>query len=347
MRASLPLGEYLLLAVERTLMRNFLIAFLVFLVWSFFGLWLYSWLNPEPNENQANNGLVENNEKVDSADTELPVMTDEPIDTLTIDEAYKTEFIDIPATGMRAVSEAGDIIFLYPEGFIIKKNSAEIVIPDEVVDFKYKLNTYMLEHPDTELHISSQYSPSEIISSPNLGIQRGKMVKDELAATGIAAERIVIKPNITQIAFNTDESFRHSFSFSFKPLDLERIEALKKQIPESKTVYPTYSYQGIMVNEALNNFKDEVTEILKENPNLHLEVIGHTDNVGNAIDNYTKGLEYARQVRWYLVTKAKIDRNKITAISKGESEAIASNGSVKGRELNRRIEIKFYLDAND
>ena len=238
-------------------------------------------------------------------------------------------------------------LFSYPFGFTIKKNESAVDIPADLVDFKYKLNTYLVEHPDTELHISSQYSPSENIASPNLGIQRGRVVKEVLVVAGIPSSRIVIKPNITQITFDGDESFKHSFSFNFKPLDEERVNALKKQIPESRTVYPTYSFQGIMVNEALDNFKDEVSQILKENPNLHLEVVGHTDNVGNAIDNYTKGLEYARQVRWYLVTKANIDRNKITAVSKGESEAIASNGSTKGRELNRRIEIKFYLDAND
>ena len=133
----------------------------------------------------------------------------------------------------------------------------------------------------------------------------------------------------------------------FKPINEERIQALKKSIPETRTIYPKFSYQGIMVNDELKILQRDVSEIIKENPNLHLEVVGHTDNVGNAIDNYGKGLEYARQLRWFLVTKAGIDRNKITAVSKGESEPIAGNGTVKGRNLNRRLEVKFYLDAND
>lgn len=347
----LLLGKAIIIGSYETLMKNFLLAFLVFLVWSFFGLWLYSWLNPTDSEEQATNGIVNtdlvNSEENQTISESIASDTETTLDTLSIDTAYKTEFIDEPVTGLKAISEDGDIIFLYPEGFTITKNRPTVDIDPELVDFKYKLNTYLLEHPDTELHINSQYSPSEVIASPNLGIQRGRAVKEVLVETGIAPQRVVIRPKITQIAFSEDDTFVHSFSFNFKELDNERIAALKKQIPESRTVYPTFSSQGIMVNEALNKFKEEVSDILKENPNLHIEVIGHTDNVGNALDNYSKGLEYARQLRWYLVNRANIDRNKITAISKGESEAIASNGSVKGRELNRRLEVKFYLDAND
>jgi outer membrane protein OmpA-like peptidoglycan-associated protein len=335
-------------------MKNFLIAFLVFLVWSFFGLWLYSWLQPDKDELPettevaiGNSEETKNATQVDSPSeiTEIPLLIGD--DTTAIVEAYKEEFISAPVTGLRAVSETDDIIFLYPEGFKITKNSQLVEIPSKIVDFKYKLNTYILEHPETELHITSQYSPSENIESPNLGIKRGQAIKQLLVETGIPSERIVIKPYITQIAFANDDTFKHSFSFAFKPLNNERIEALKKQIPETRTVYPKFSYQGIMVNEDLLKLRQEVSDIIKENPNLHLEVVGHTDNVGNAIDNYTQGLEYARQLRWFLVNKSGIDRNKISAVSKGESEAIANNGTEKGRNLNRRLEVKFYLDTDE
>jgi outer membrane protein OmpA-like peptidoglycan-associated protein len=166
-------------------------------------------------------------------------------------------------------------------------------------------------------------------------------------AAGVPPERIVIKPHITQIAFSEDNTFLHSFSFAFKPVNTKRINALKNQIPESRIVYPNFSSQGIMINDELNKLKTEVSEIIKENPNLQIEVIGHTDNVGNAIDNYRTGLEYARQLRWFLVSTSGIDRNRITAISKGESENIAGNDTERERNLNRRLEVKFYMDTYD
>lgn len=335
-------------------MKNFLIAFLVFLVWSFFGLWLYSWLQPdEPGNVNSTEVAIGNGEELpDKNDGDVPTkITEIPVagevDSLPIAEAYKEEFISPPSQGLKAVGDSGDIIFLYPEGFSIQKNSPNVDVPTELVDFKYKLNTYALEHPETELHIVSQYSPSENIDSPNLGIKRGRAVKQILVNIGIPAERIVIKPFITQMPFGKDGGFKHSFAFAFKPINEERIQALKKSIPETRTVYPKFSYKKIIVNEELKILHQDVSEIIKENPNLHVEVVGHTDNVGNAIDNYGQGLEYARQLRWFLVTKTGIDRNKITAVSKGESEPIADNGTVKGRNLNRRLEVKFYLDAND
>ena len=51
------------------------------------------------------------------------------------------------------------------------------------------------------------------------------------------------------------------------------------------------------------------------NPNLIIEVIGHTDNIGNANDNYLLGLNYAKQVRWYFINKGGIDKNKVVASS--------------------------------
>ena len=69
--------------------------------------------------------------------------------------------------------------------------------------------------------------------------------------------------------------------------------------------------------------------------------MGHTDNIGNSNDNYATGLKNARQVRWYLVSKGGIDKTKIIASSKGESEPIDSNNSHQGRIANRRIKVIF------
>jgi OOP family OmpA-OmpF porin len=81
----------------------------------------------------------------------------------------------------------------------------------------------------------------------------------------------------------------------------------------------------------------EVKEILIENPDILIEIVGHTDYE----DNYRAGLGYARQVRWYLITKGGVDRNNIIATSKGESAPIDTNKSDRGRIANRRIEVIF------
>ncbi len=317
-------------------MKSFLIAFVVFLVWSFFGLWLYSWLAPT-NGKQIAEGSLQN----DSATTETletlqdTLLLNDPLDTLS----YTSE----ESHGLRAINQAGDIIFQFEEGIKIQRNTAQLDIPTSLVDFRYKLNTYLVEHPNSEVHILSMYSANENIESPNLGIQRARVIETLLLETGIQEDQIVVKPVIKEIDFDSTGAYDKGISFFVKPLDPDRLERKRNSVnvPETKVVYPRFSTQGILVNDALRELLNEVVALVEEYPDIEIEVIGHTDNVGNDVDNYAEGLSYARQVRWYLVTKGKIDRSRIRASSKGEAEPLESNDTRHGRNVNRRIEVSF------
>jgi OOP family OmpA-OmpF porin len=323
-------------------MKNFTIAFLVFITWSFFGLWFYHWLQRDAitmrNDTTKDNFTEQTASSRYEKET-LPLVTRIEkaaiLDTLSVTESL---------SGLRATTEQGDLLFVYPENIEIKKNSATIYIPTSTQGFKYKLNSYLLEHPNTELVITSKYSAEENIESSNYGKQRAKQIKAILVDAGVAAQRIVLKPHITPIQFKNDTSFDDAFSFTIQPLDLERIENSTKAIPESKTIYPRYSSSGILDSTVLKMTLQEAKMALEANSNLKITVIGHTDNIGNATDNYNRGLEFAKQVRWYLVSKGGINRKSIRAVSKGESEAIASNRTEKGRNLNQRIELKFSTE---
>ena len=123
-------------------------------------------------------------------------------------------------------------------------------------------------------------------------------------------------------------------------MDDERVKKLRT-VPESMIIYPRYNNSGIVANTQLEELVQELSHHVSNNPDLMIEVIGHTDNIGSGIDNYKMGLKYARQVRWYLINKGDFDPNQITASSRGEDEPIESNDSSSGRLANRRIEIKF------
>ncbi len=321
-------------------MRSFLIAFVIFIIWAFFGLWLYSWLQAE-NEPTA-------------VLTDKPLKNTDSIQLNAIDSA--TIMIDsishvkdsIPInnnTPMIVKNDEGDILFLFEEGIISHKNSTEIIIPDSSIDFKYKINTYLIEHPNKEVQIVSVYSPDENMETPNLGIQRGNKIKQILIQTGVPSEKIVVKPVIKDVVFNENESFNNVFSFAFKPFDKDRIEEVEVNIPESVTIYPKFSETRIIVNNNLRNLLEDVKLAFENNPEITVEVIGHTDNVGNANDNYRMGLQYARQVRWYLISKGNFEKSAIKASSKGETEPIDTNNSKRGRNANRRIEIVYNYNG--
>jgi len=85
---------------------------------------------------------------------------------------------------------------------------------------------------------------------------------------------------------------------------------------------------------------DNVYKLLTDNPNIHVEISGHTDNVGSA--NYNKKLsqERANSVVNYLIEKG-ITKDRLTASGYGFDKPIAPNTTEEGRQKNRRTEFKI------
>ena len=85
---------------------------------------------------------------------------------------------------------------------------------------------------------------------------------------------------------------------------------------------------------------DRLFKFLNDNPEIKVEISGHTDNVGS--DEYNLKLSEARanSVKDYLVSKG-INSNRINAMGYGKSKPVATNDTDEGRQLNRRVEFKI------
>lgn len=70
-----------------------------------------------------------------------------------------------------------------------------------------------------------------------------------------------------------------------------------------------------------------------------IAVYGNTDATGSAGHNQELGAACAESVKRWLVEKAGIAAGKIYVRSRGESAAEASNATLKGRQLNRNVQI--------
>lgn len=86
---------------------------------------------------------------------------------------------------------------------------------------------------------------------------------------------------------------------------------------------------------------NRVGEALSKNKNLKGAIEGYTDNVGNEAANVKLSQQRANAVRNYIVTKFKIDRNRLSAKGYGPAKPVADNATKAGREQNRRIEASF------
>jgi outer membrane protein OmpA-like peptidoglycan-associated protein len=86
---------------------------------------------------------------------------------------------------------------------------------------------------------------------------------------------------------------------------------------------------------------DEVAQLLKSHPEVeHVTVEGHTDSAGGTALNQKLSEGRAQAVRTYLVEKG-VAASRLDAKGFGESRPIADNATAKGREANRRVELKI------
>ena len=329
-------------------MKNFLTAFIVFMIWSVFGLWIYSWIQPETLTAKA---VTETPviEKIQVPEQKRNMIIESEIDS-TIAQSNKaievkkdTISLPIPIEDIKfkASNSQGDIIFQFEEGISITKNLSKIFPSEGSKDYKYKINSYLIEHPNQEVHIYSIYSPQEVVASPNIGIQRALEVEKELIGIGVHLEKIVKKSIIKNSIFSDEENYSNGFYFTFEELDIERVNKIINSIPKTRVVYPKFLDSGIAVNNELKSLLTDLKKYFTDHPNKKIDIVGHTDNVGNSSDNYAIGLKYAQQVRWYLINKGGLKRSSMIASSKGESEPLDTNNSNQGRNYNRRIEIIF------
>jgi len=83
----------------------------------------------------------------------------------------------------------------------------------------------------------------------------------------------------------------------------------------------------------------EIAKFLKENPEIKLYVVGHTDNVGSLKYSMELSLERAKAVIEALVKDYAIEREKLRAFGVGFLAPVASNETEEGKAKNRRIEL--------
>ena len=86
---------------------------------------------------------------------------------------------------------------------------------------------------------------------------------------------------------------------------------------------------------------NKVCKILTEYSNLNVEIVGHTDSIGNAQYNEILSMKRAISVREYLVSKG-ISAERINCSGMGASMPLLPNTTEENRAKNRRIEFQFY-----
>lgn len=85
---------------------------------------------------------------------------------------------------------------------------------------------------------------------------------------------------------------------------------------------------------------DQVTQVLGDYPGMRLAIEGHTDAVGGEAANRKLSQRRADAVRDYLVAKG-VAASRLETAGFGPTRPVASNGTARGRALNRRTEFRI------
>jgi outer membrane protein OmpA-like peptidoglycan-associated protein len=82
----------------------------------------------------------------------------------------------------------------------------------------------------------------------------------------------------------------------------------------------------------------EAAQIMKANPDIRVEIQGHTCSIGSDESNQKLSEKRAYAVVNFLVQYGGVDPKRLTAKGYGEGSPIAPNDTDEGRQLNRRVD---------
>jgi type IX secretion system PorP/SprF family membrane protein len=102
-----------------------------------------------------------------------------------------------------------------------------------------------------------------------------------------------------------------------------------------------FKFNDATLTSEAKNYLNDLAIMLKQNPELKIEVIGHTDDVGTEEANYTISEQRAKTVVEFLQDKG-IDKSRIKYTAKGMSEPLVPNTNEENRTKNRRVEFIIY-----
>lgn len=100
----------------------------------------------------------------------------------------------------------------------------------------------------------------------------------------------------------------------------------------------TFDTDSTFVRGTLQDDLAALASNLDQYPNSTIDVIGHTDSVGDASYNQNLSARRAAAVENILLNNG-VSGARIRAYGRGETESIASNETESGRAANRRVEV--------
>ncbi|MEO9533416.1 MAG: OmpA family protein [Crocinitomicaceae bacterium] len=214
---------------------------------------------------------------------------------------------------------------------IVRIKLKEEVQPDPVVLIKGKVLNQKTNEP-----VDAIISYNGIVDGKNYGTARTN------PATG---EYTIVLPYGNNYDFTASAANYIGVSDNLDLTDVGEYKVIERDlylVPIE--VGATVRLNNIFFETGKDGLKNEsftelmrVVEFLKSNPNVKIELSGHTDNVGDKNFNKTLSQKRADTVLAYLTANG-IDKSRLVAKGYGMEKPVAENATEEGKAMNRRVE---------
>lgn len=246
------------------------------------------------------------------------------------------EVIEGDATGI--VSK-----FIVPAAALFAFDSAEVTDEGKEAIEEYRLKWRDMVRPEwagvyAGVIIGHTDSTGDSKYNMGLSLRRAEAVSDYLVGTGVPEDklRIVGRGMNNPIASNNTKEGRAE-NRRVEVVVIGEARALDAMRFPSVALFPRRSAELTDQGKALlEKNREDAREMLRRAE--YIEIIGHTDDVGDDAYNQDLSEQRARSVRNYLVSTG-VDGSKIATVGAGEKMPIASNNTDEGRADNRRVEV--------
>lgn len=171
-----------------------------------------------------------------------------------------------------------------------------------------------------------------------LSLRRAQSVADYLVSTGANefAIRVIGRGSREPVASNDTLEGRIQ-NRRVDVLVVAEVRALDTMLFPSAALFERRSAElSEQGQAALDQHRMDAKDLLSSA--AYIEIVGHTDNVGDENDNMQLSKLRAASVRNYLISKG-LDASKMVTAGKGATMPIASNDTEEGRAKNRRVQI--------
>jgi outer membrane protein OmpA-like peptidoglycan-associated protein len=173
--------------------------------------------------------------------------------------------------------------------------------------------------------VAGTTASSDVDGTYRIKLPEKKSYMVDLRASGFLSDmkRINIPANYTEEVYKLDAT-------------LIKVKVGKKVVLNNilfetgKSILTASSYEEL----------NRLVGILQDNPQMRIEISGHTDNTGSLDLNNRLSQNRAQAVVEYLVQKG-IEHSRLEFKGYGPSQPIADNATAEGRKANRRVEFKI------